>query len=142
MNDVWSWLGKNWFLTIFSITSLIEISPIKFNPWSLLLNYLTKKTNNDLRDDIAAIKDEQKTQRTMIVTNEKDRIRHEVLNFANSCRNGILHTQDEFEHIIAINDKYEELLKQTGDKNGVFEAEYKYIVRLYVENQNTNGFLK
>ena len=47
------------------------------------------------------------------MTDEKDRIRYEVLDFANSCRNGRRHTKDEFQHIIDLNDKYEVLLDKT-----------------------------
>jgi len=77
----------------------------------------------------------------MIEENEKDRIRWEILDFANSCRNGRKHTKDEYQHIIALNDKYKDLLEKTGDKNGVFEAEYEYIKKLYAERQEKNDFL-
>lgn len=72
---------------------------------------------------------------------EKDRIRYEVLDFANSCRNGRRHTRDEFQHIIDLNDKYERLLHETNDANGVFSEEYKYIVDLYHKCQIENDFL-
>jgi len=73
--------------------------------------------------------------------NEKDRIRWEILDFANSCRNNQQHTKDEFQHIITLNDKYEKLLALTGDTNGVFEAEYRYIQKIYTECQEKNDFL-
>lgn len=61
------------------------------------------------------------------MNNEKDRIRYEILSFANSCRNGVKHTKDEFEHIVELNTKYKKLLEETDDENGVFEIEYEYI---------------
>ena len=73
--------------------------------------------------------------------NEKDRIRWEVLDFANSCRNGRRHTKDEFQHIITLDGKYKALLKKTGDTNGVFDAEYQFIRELYAERQRKNDFL-
>lgn len=76
-----------------------------------------------------------------IDSNEKDRIRWEVLDFANSCRNGRRHTQDEFEHIIVLNRKYNALLEKTGDENGVFTLEYQYIEGLYKKCQIDNDFL-
>ena len=65
--------------------------------------------------------------------NEKDRIRWEILDFANSCRNGRKHSKEEFNHIIELRVKYEKLLEKTGDENGVFEEDYKYIQSLYME---------
>ena len=76
-----------------------------------------------------------------VMENEKDRIRWEILDFANSCRNGRKHTKDEFEHIITLNKKYRKLLKATGDENGVFEMEYEYIKKLYAKRLEKNDFL-
>ena len=91
--------------------------------------------------NLQQIKDDLDEQREMIQTNEKDRIRWEILDFANSCRNNVKHTKDEFQHIIALNDKYKELLQKTNDKNGVFDSEYAYIYALYQERQQKNDFL-
>lgn len=73
--------------------------------------------------------------------NEKNRIRWEILNFANSCKNKRRHTQDEFKHIIELHDEYVELLAKTGEKNGFLDAEYDYLLRLYAEIQEKNDFL-
>ena len=64
-----------------------------------------------------------------------------MLDFATSCREGRKHSKDEFQHIIALNDKYERLLSKTNDKNGVFNAEYQYIQRVYAERQEKNDFI-
>ena len=63
--------------------------------------------------------------------NEKDRIRWEILDFANSCRNNRKHSKEEFNHIIELKVKYEKLLEKSGDENGVFEEDYRYIQGLY-----------
>jgi aspartyl/asparaginyl-tRNA synthetase len=94
-----------------------------------------------MRGEIEHIKDEQRILRAERKADEKDRIRYEVLDFANSCRNGRRHTRDEFQHIIDMNDKYEKLLRETNDKNGVFVEEYRYIVELYHKCQKENDFL-
>lgn len=96
----------------------------------------------------AGIKGEIKDLRTLIEQqnkkideNEKDRIRWEILDFANSCHNGCNHTYDEFKHIMALNDKYKKLLQATNDINGIFEVEYEYIRDLYKEKRRNNTFL-
>lgn len=94
-----------------------------------------------MRGEIEQIKAEQRELRAERKADEKDRIRYEVLDFANSCRNGRRHTRDEFQHIIDMNDKYEKLLRETNDKNGVFVEEYRYIVELYHKCQIENDFL-
>ena len=76
-----------------------------------------------------------------IDANEKDRIRREMFTFAAECRRGEKHTLDEFRHVISIKEKYDDLLKKTGDKNGVFNAEYDYIMDIFAECQRKNSFL-
>lgn len=76
-----------------------------------------------------------------IEENEKDRIRWEILDFANSCRNNQKHTRDEYQHIITLHDKYIKLLAKTNDINGVFDEEYKYISKLYADRLTKNDFL-
>lgn len=76
-----------------------------------------------------------------IDANEKDRIRREMFTFAAECRRGEQHTLDEFRHIISIKEKYDALLKKSGDKNGVFSAEYDFIMDIFAECQRKNNFL-
>ena len=134
MQQVLQWLSNHPLTSLIAFTGLIQIVPIKINPWSALFQWIGKLiTGNACSkiDDLIKQVDE----------NEKDRIRWEILNFANSCRNGIKHTRDEFQHIITLRDKYQQLLEKTNDVNGVFDVEYKYILDLYAEQLEKNDFL-
>ena len=95
----------------------------------------------DIQKDLKDLKDALKEQNKKINENEKDRIRWEILDFANSCHNGKNHTYDEFKHIMELNDKYKKLLRETDDENGVFDVEYEYIRGLYKEKRLNNTFL-
>lgn len=66
-----------------------------------------------------------------IDNNEKDRLRYEILTFANSLRNGNKHTGQEFEIIFYFYDKYEEIINQLKLKNGYLEEEMKFIKKSY-----------
>ena len=128
---IWKFMLDNWGFCAFVIAMFVQITPtIKFSPLTWLGGLMT----GGLKKDIEGL---QKA----IDENEKDRIRWEVLDFANTCRNGLKHTKDEFQHVIALHDKYTALLKKTNDSNGVFDEEYAYIVRLYHERQERNDFL-
>lgn len=94
-----------------------------------------------MRQEIADLRHVIDQQNRKIDENEKDRIRWEILAFANSCRCGHDHTKDEFQHIMALNDKYKKLLKNTNDVNGVFDIQYKYISQLFSEKLLTNDFM-
>lgn len=146
-----SWLGRNWLQVSVALSFVVQITPIKWNPWSSLVKWVGKLINTPVMDEIQSLKQEMKTEIDSVKAdlkeskseqqeNEKDRIRWEILDFANSCRNGRKHTKDEYEHIFRMNDKYEKLLKP-GEKNSYFEAEYEYIKHLHAERQEKNDFL-
>lgn len=148
VQQILEWCGKNIVIVLVGLSALIQITPIKINPWTTLFKWIGNKANEDLRKEVDGVNkkldtlskdvDDLSKQRK---EDEKDRIRWEILDFANSCRNGRRHTKDEYLHIIELNDKYKKLLKETGDKNGVFEVEYEYIKGLYKERQEKNDFL-
>lgn len=131
MRDFFDWMLNHWGFCAFMLTIFVQITPVfKWNP----LTWLGGLLLGSVRKDITGLQ-------SAVDENEKDRIRWEILDFATSCRNGIRHTKDQFQHIITLNDKYKRLLEKTSDTNGVFEAEYAYIKKLYAERQEKNDFL-
>ena len=134
MQQFLHWCGDHWEAVALVLSVFIQISPIKINPWTKLFSWLGKTITAPLAKEIDEVK-------STIYTNEIDRIRYEVLDFANSCRNGRKHTKDEFEHIIDLNLKYKDLLTKTNAKNGVFDSEYAYIFEIYQMCQRENEFL-
>ena len=117
MERVLRWAADHWGGILVVLSLFIQWSPtIKWNPWTSLFKWVGNVINGDIRKDIA-------NMAKCIDDNEKDRIRWEVLDFANSCRNDRRHSKDEFEHIVALDKKYKSLLKKTNDSNGVFDAE-------------------
>lgn len=142
MSQTINWILDHWGFCAFALTCIIQITPvIKWNPITSLLTWIGRAINKDVMHEVKEVKEVQKQQQITIDENEKDRIRFEVLDFANSCRNDHKHTKDEFQHIIVLVDKYEKLLLKTNDKNGVFESEYEYIMEIYKECQRENSFL-
>ena len=133
--QVWGWIGRNLWQIIVIGSLFIQVSPIKINPWSALFKWIGKALTGDIKKQLDEITKE-------VRDNEKDRIRWEILDFANSCHNGRKHTKDEFRHINKLNQKYIKLLQQTQDTNGEFEIEYQYIKDLYAERTRKNDFLK
>ena len=131
MKDIWTWALDHWGFCTFVLAIFVQITPaIKWSPLTWLGGLLLGRVRKEIEEI-----------RTAIDENEKDRIRWEVLDFANSCRNGRRHTKDEFQHIITLNGKYKALLRNTGDTNGVFDAEYEFIRELYADRQRKNDFL-
>ena len=139
--EILQWIWNHLLTITLGGTTILQILPIKVNPWSTLFKWIGGIITKDLDMKISNITRKVNKLELDMMTNEKDRIRYEILDFANSCRNGRKHTKDEFEHIIELNTKYEQLLQATNDENGVFELEYQYIQELYAERLKKNDFL-
>ena len=101
----------------------IELSPIKFNPFSLLGKICGKLLGiNELNKKIKEV--EKKVDKTIEETNknELDRIRYEILQFSGSLRNGLQRTENDYQHIEEIFEKYE---KKGG--NSYIHSEMEFI---------------
>lgn len=141
MQVMLEFLSEHWEEILLGLSVVVEVAPIKVNPWSALLKWIGRIINDDVVTRLQRLEERADAQRKSIDENEMDRIRWEVLDFANACRNHVRHTKDEFQHIISLNTKYHNLLEKYQQANGVFDAEYDYILELYKELQHNNEFL-
>ena len=142
LNDAFNWCLEHWSFILFVIGIFVQFTPaIKFSPITAIFKWIGKAINGEVLERIAGLEKRSDEQQYSIDKNEMDRIRWEVLDFANDCRNSIKHTKDEFEHIINLNTKYHVLLDRYEEENGVFDAEYEYILELYRKCQRNNSFL-
>lgn len=105
-----------------------------FNTISTHLNNVDKQ----LADVMLINAEQTKTIEHMdekIDTNEIDRLRWEIISFANSLRydDGQSATLEGYNHVFDAYGKYEKLLELLGRKNGKIDNEYAYIKIMYNE---------
>ena len=105
-----------------------------FNTISEHLN----KVDNQLANVMLINAEQTKTIEYMnekIDTNEIDRLRWEIISFANSLRydDGQSATLEGYNHVFDAYGKYEKLLETLGRKNGKIDNEYAYIKIMYNE---------
>lgn len=105
-----------------------------FNTISEHLN----KVDNQLANVMLINAEQTKTIEYMnekIDTNEIDRLRWEIISFANSLRkdDGQSATLEGYNHVFDAYGKYEKLLEALGRKNGKIDNEYAYIKIMYNE---------
>ena len=121
-------------VVIFGAITLIEIAPIKINPWASLFKWIGKMINGDLREQVMELK------RDFEKKNVED-MRWEILNFANTCRRGTNHSKDEWRHVMDQLYDYEKYTEQKGITNGVIEEDAHFLRELYHERNLKNDFL-
>ena len=77
-------IQNGWFGWLFLVMTLIEISPIKIDPWTFLLKLIGKAMNGDLIDEVKELRCDVSSLRKEI---DEDK--------ANACRTRILRFYDE-----------------------------------------------
>ena len=134
-------IAGNVTLLLVALSAFVEITPIKFNPITSILRWFGSKFNSAVMEKLAEQDKAMEEIRDVVDDNEIDRIRWEILDFANSCRQGKKHTMGEFVHIIDLNTKYHNVLDRRDLTNGQIDLEYSYIVDIFEECQRKNSFL-
>lgn len=135
MTDIWALLIdyihsgsiSNVGIIILIILSLVQIAPIKLNPYDRFFLWLRKKLLGD--------------------TNERlDRLwinfyRQHILRFARESRQGAIHTHDEWHYVLNMASEYEKYCEDNNIVNGVIQAETDYIRELYQECSKEGKFV-
>lgn len=79
-------------VSLIVLLSLIQISPMKLNPWSAM----GRMFNRDILEKVSDIqKDVKKLEK-----NDVDQSRARILRFADDIRHSIDHSQEYFDHIL------------------------------------------
>lgn len=132
------------------ILSLVEIAPIKINPWSALLKWLGRAINADVikaLDEVKAAQEETRERlENHIKTDDKleaDRCRARILRFNNELLRDIPHTKEDFIEALKDVDDYEHYCKSHPDyANGRAVHAIANIGRVYDERLQKHDFLK
>ena len=122
-------------IVLFGAITLIEVTPIKINPWGALFRWIGKAVNGDIQKDLAELK------RDFEETKAQDK-RWRILDFSRSCRNGVQHSREEWKHVISELAEYEQYTEKKRISNGVMEEDAKYLRELYRERNMRNDFLR
>ena len=111
-------------LLIFMLLSLVQISPLKLNPWDAFFSWVGKKLNGGLEDRLTCL---QKHVQDLWITSH----RQSILTFARETRSGIDHDSEEWSNILNICEEYELYAIENSVRNGVVRENTRYIRELY-----------
>lgn len=140
-------LSGGGILTVF--LTLVEIAPIKINPWSKIAKAIGRAFNADVLDELKTVKNQQsKTQQKLeehIRTDDMrdaDSHRQRILQFNNELLRDIPHTREDFIEILSVIDQYEAYCKEHPDyKNSRCVHAIANIGRVYDERLKKHDFL-
>ena len=160
------WNGSDLLAALFFISIFIEFSPIKINPiqwittffYSGVVDKITVKIDevknettqklgeasgkiDEIKDETNHIKEDLKEFEKRIDMIEVNDMRTAILTFANACMKQEQHTHEEFTHIFALCDRYEQIIESSGIVNGQMEVSMEYIRNIYKERLRDGLFL-
>lgn len=94
--------------------TLLQLAPVKINPWSFLAKFLGRAFNEEVLQQLAEVRAAQEETRATLnkhirVDDERaaDGHRARILQFNNELIQDLPHTREEFIEILAEIDKYE-----------------------------------
>ena len=108
------------------LLSLVQISPVKLNPWDNIFGWIGKKTNGETEKLLDKL--EQHT-RELWINNH----RQTILTFARECRADIEHSSDEWTNVLNVAEEYEKYVTENKVTNGIITQDTEYIRNLYQE---------
>lgn len=131
------------------LMTIVQISPIKINPWSFLAKVLGNAFNKGVIDELDEVKDSvKKTQETLDahiqIDDERnaDGHRQRILQFNNELLRGIPHTKEDFNEILEEMDFYETYCKAHPEyKNNRAVHAIAHIGKVYDERLEKHDFL-
>lgn len=131
------------------LLTVIQIAPIKINPWSAIARLLGKAINADVLKELDDVEGEvRETQKTldehirMDDERNADSHRQRILKFNNELLRDIPHTEEDFIEILAEIDFYEDYCKMHQEyKNNRAIHAIAYIGKAYDERLEKHDFL-
>lgn len=131
------------------LLTVIQIAPIKVNPWSAIARLLGKAINADVLKELDDVKGEVKeTQKTldehirMDDERNADSHRQRILQFNNELLRDIPHTEEDFIEVLGEIDIYEDYCKTHPEyKNNRAIHAIAHIGKVYDERLEKHDFL-
>lgn len=138
------------------LPTLVQISPVKINPWSWLLKMLKwlwkgfcRSLNAEVLTELAEVKTAQNDVKAKLESHikmdderEADKVRSSILRFNNELLRDIPHTKEEFVEILAKIDWYNDFCDTHKDyRNSRAVHAIANIERVYDERLAKHDFL-
>lgn len=128
-------------LTIVAMMTLIQISPIKVNPWSYLFKWLGRQINSEVMKKINEVEKRLDEHIKNSLDAELKARRAAILDFSSSVIRGTNYHREKFAFMIRECDAYETYCRENNIVNGVANASIAEIRRIYQEHLRNQDFL-
>jgi arginine decarboxylase-like protein len=116
-------IGSAWV-----VLTLLQVTPIKINPWSTIAKVIGRALNVELMDRVNE--------------NEANNVRYRIIRFDDEIRHHIKHTEEHFNQVIEDIDKYEDYCeKHPLYENNKAKMAIKNVKETYERCRSEHSFL-
>ena len=124
------------------VMSIVQIAPVKINPWSALANAIGRAFNADVLKELDSVKKDLTANVKVDDERNADEHRARILRFNNELLRDIPHTKEEFIDVLADIDVYERYCDTHKDyKNNRAVHAIANISRVYDDRLQKHDFL-
>lgn len=129
--------------------TLVQIAPIKINPWSVLARAIGKEMNKDMMEklevvqtDVKDLKEKHDELRSRMDKDDADECRTRILRFADELRRDVKHSEEFFNQILDDVSDYERYCAEHPEyKNSKAVNAIAEIDKVYQKCMEKNSFL-
>lgn len=129
--------------------TVVQIAPIKVNPWSTIARIVGKAMNKDMMDkletvetDVKNLKEKHDDMRSRMDRDDADACRNRILRFADELRRGVEHSEEFFNQILDdISDYTHYCADHPSYKNSKAENAIAKIDKVYQKCVDEDSFL-
>ena len=123
--------GAGMFIVLAVFLSLVQIAPIKINPWDTILGWIGSKINAGVKKQLDAVSQQSNVQKEEFREFWIDYQRQAILRFSRECSQDMSHSREEWNHILDIIKRYETFCSKHEIANGVIEENSSYLRDLH-----------
>ena len=125
-----------------ALLTLVQIAPVKINPWSAIAKAIGKAINADVLRELDTVTQKLDTHIRVDDERNADSYRTRILQFNNELLREIQHTREDFIEILAVIDDYESYCRDHKEyKNNRAVCAIENIKRVYMERLQKHDFL-
>ncbi len=124
------------------LMTLIEFTPIKFNPWSRIGRGIGRLINGEVIDKVDNLSQELTDHKEKSEERHATLCRAHILRFGDDLLHGIPHSKEGYDNILLDIDSYEKYCEKHPDyKNNIAVETIKHIKRMYQKHLQEDSFL-
>lgn len=127
---------------IIAISAIIQITPIKLNPWSWVAKKVGHAVNKEVIDKVDGLELDLKNMKDAQEERNAKSARTKILEFGDELYHDIKHSKESFDDILDIITEYEQYCKDHPEfKNKRTERTVKHIEKIYDQCREEHTFL-